>query len=211
MQAAEAVLAWNAPQIEGRAAGRRNWRTVSELEAVEQRAWSEAEVAGRAAGFAAAQNDIDIRVRSLESITRALENALVTLSRPLAQADEIVHEQIVRLSMAIARQIIRRELKTEPSQIIGIVRETVALLPASTRGVRVILHPADAELIREKLTAPRDDQAWVIAEDPMLARGDCRVVSEFAQIDARSESRLAAAIATLLGDERTTSRTDSDS
>jgi flagellar assembly protein FliH len=210
MQSSEAVLAWNAPLIEGRAAGRRNWRTVGELEAVEQRAWSEAELAGRAAGLAAAQHDIDARVRSLESVTRALENALIALSRPLAQADEIVHEQIVRLAMAIARQIIRRELKTEPSQIIGIVRETVALLPASTRGVKVVLHPADAELVREKLAAPREDQAWAIAEDPMLARGDCRVLSEFAHIDARVESRLAAAIVALLGDECAPSRTETE-
>ena len=53
------ALAWSAPQIDGRAAvARRNVRTVGEYDATEQRAWHEAEAAGKAAGLAAAQQEI---------------------------------------------------------------------------------------------------------------------------------------------------------
>jgi flagellar assembly protein FliH len=97
-------------------------------------------------------------------------------------------------------------LRTDPTQIIGIVRETVLLLPASARGVRVVLHPEDASLVRQRLPVNGPDQAWSISEDPVLARGDCRVFTEFAQIDARVESRLSEAIAALLGEERAKSR-----
>jgi flagellar assembly protein FliH len=207
---AELVSAWSAPQIEGRVSGaRRGWRTVGELEQVEQQAWSAAELAGRAAGLAAAKAETDSRLHSLDHQINTLETALVALSRPLAHMDDNVHEQIVVLAVAIARQLVRRELRTDPTQIIGIVRETVALLPASTRGVRVVLHPEDAALVRERLATPQVDQVWSISEDPILARGDCRVLTDFAQIDARLESRLADAIATLLGDERSLSRTES--
>jgi flagellar assembly protein FliH len=68
------------------------------------------------------------------------------------------------------------------------------------------LHPDDAALVRERLGAAASpaasDRAWSIVEDPMLARGGCRVTSESSTIDAEVEQRLGAAIATVLGDER---------
>jgi flagellar assembly protein FliH len=106
------------------------------------------------------------------------------------------------LAGAIARALIRRELKTQPGQIVAVIRETVALLPASAREVRVHLHPEDAALVRESLAETTMDRAWAIAEDPVLSRGGCRVTSDNSTIDARVEARLGAAIAAALGDER---------
>ena len=39
------------------------------------------------------------------------------------------------------------------------------------------------------------------SSDPALARGDCRLESEHSRLDARVETRLAAIIDALLGDE----------
>jgi flagellar assembly protein FliH len=127
---------------------------------------------------------------------------LDALARPLAHVDDQVHEQIATLAVRIARALLRRELRTDPAQIIVIVRETVALLPASTRGVRVALHPEDAALVRERLVASGPEAAWSIIEDPVLARGDCRVHTDYAQLDARLETRLNEALAALIGEER---------
>lgn len=202
-----ALRAWSAPQFDGRvAAARRTTRSPGEMGAAEQRAWKEAEEAGRAAGLAAAQKEIAARHRALDAQTAALQASLVALSRPLARLDDEVHGQIARFALAIARNLLRRELRVDPAQVIGIVRDTVALLPASSRGVRVVLHPDDAALVRERLATPQAGEAWSITEDPVLSRGDCRVVSEFAQIDARLDTRLATAMSELLGDERQTSR-----
>ena len=77
-----------------------------------------------------------------------------------------------------------------------------ALLPVSAREVRVHLHPEDARLVRDRLVEVTADRAWSIAEDPILARGGCRVTSENSMIDAQLEQRLGAAIATVLGDTR---------
>jgi flagellar assembly protein FliH len=120
-----------------------------------------------------------------------------------------VQEQLTELAIAIARQLLRRELKIDPSQVIAVVRETVALLPAAARDVRVLLHPEDAALLRERLVAPQIESAWTLLEDPMMSRGGCRVTAEAAQIDARVETRLAAVMSALLGDERTAERLDS--
>ena len=60
----------------------------------------------------------------------------------------------MQLAVTIARQLVRRELRIDPAQVIAIIRETVALLPAAARDVRVHLHPEDAAVVREKLATP---------------------------------------------------------
>jgi flagellar assembly protein FliH len=194
-ETADVAERWNAPVIEGHAPGsHRHWRTVGELQAVERSAWAEAEAEGRAAGLAAAQQEIAARMSQIDAQARSLDATLAALARPLAQLQSQLHEQIAELAIAIARQLIRRELKADPSQVIAVVRETVALLPAAARNVRVLLHPEDAALLRERLETPQGESAWRVQEDPVMARGDCRVMADSAQIDARIESRLAAAV-----------------
>jgi flagellar assembly protein FliH len=199
------VEAWNAPQMEGVATGRRP-RTVREMQAAEEAVWQNVREEARAEGLAAARAEIDARVAQLDEQSRRLGALLDLQARPLARLDAEIEQQLAELAVAIARQLLRRELKTDPSQVIAVVRETVGLLPAAARDVRVIVHPEDAALIREKLVTPQTQNAWQLVEDPMLARGDCRVATETALIDARVENRLAAAIAALLGDERAQER-----
>ena len=137
---------------------------------------------------------------------RRLDSILECMSKPLQELDVAVQEQLAALAGAIARALIRRELKTQPGQIVAVIRDTVALLPASAREVRVHLHPEDAALVRESLAETTMDRAWAIAEDPVLSRGGCRVTSDNSTIDARVETRLGTAIAAALGDERQSPR-----
>jgi flagellar assembly protein FliH len=205
------IQPWNAPAINGAGASSRARRMPEDLQGNERRVWQEAQVTGRAAGLQAARTEIDARMRELDHTARKLELVLQALSRPLAGLDDAVHSQIVILAVTLARALVRRELRTEPAQIIGIVRETVALLPASARGVRVLLHPEDAALVRERLVTTGPEQAWTIVDDPVLARGDCRVHTEYAQIDARLEARLNETMCLLLGEQRSVPRAEEPS
>jgi flagellar assembly protein FliH len=202
--------AWTAPVIDDAAALRARRREADEteqkLQAEAQRRHAEAEARGHAAGLAAAQKEIDGLRAGLEQQARTLEGALAALSRPLAHVDDAIHEQIAQLAMGIAASLVRRELRIDPTQVIGIVRETVALLPAATRGVRVALHPEDAALVRERLAISGPEPAWTVVDDAALSRGDCRVHTDYAQIDARLETRLKEALVALLGEERSQPR-----
>jgi flagellar assembly protein FliH len=205
-----AVQPWSAPAIGSITGAARAPRKPQDLQGGERRAWQEAEAAGRAAGLEAARLDIEARQKKLDDTARRLEMALQALSRPLAQIDDNVHSQIAMLATALTRALLRRELRTEPTQIIGIVRDTVALLPASARGVRVTLHPEDAAVVRERLSVAGPEQAWSIVDDPVLSRGDCRVQTDYAQIDARVETRLNEALSLLLGDDRGAQRAEGE-
>jgi len=117
-----------------------------------------------------------------------------------------MENELAQLALAVGKQLARRELRIEPAQVIAILREALALLPAAAREVRVHLHPEDAATVREHLTAPANERAWTLVEDPTLSRGGCVVHSQSSRIDARLESRIAAVAASTLGDERTATR-----
>jgi len=198
-----AVARWDLPTVSGRPIqGRRPGPTVSQLEEIEKKAHEEAYAAGREAGLAAARAESKAMLERLRAQVNDLTAVVDKLSRPLDELDVEVTEQLARLAMSIARQVVRRELRIDPTQIIGVMRETVALLPAAARHVRVHLHPEDAAIVREHLAAPGGDRAWSIAEDPMLTRGGCRITTDTAQVDARVETRIAAVASSMFGEER---------
>ncbi len=192
---------WQLPQIHGPVVGRTRRR--EDLEAIEREAYDQGLAEGREAGLAAARQAEQAAQEGIAARVRQLDEILQFMARPIADLDREVQLQLASLAGAIARQIVRRELKANPDEIVAVIRETVALLPVSAREVRVHLHPEDARLVRERLSEVSGDRVWSIAEDPILARGGCRVTSENSTIDAQLEQRLGAAIAAVLGDART--------
>lgn len=202
-----AVARWDLPNVSGNAIqARRAGPTVAELEAIEKRAYDEAFAVGREAGIKAAKAEMQPVVEQLRAQVASLAAVCDKLAKPLDELDAEVAAQLARLSMSIARQVVRRELRIDPTQVIAVMRETVALLPASVRQIRIHMHPDDAAVVREHLAAPGGDLAWSIAEDPMMSRGGCMVISETSQIDARVESRIASVAAAMFGEERAASR-----
>lgn len=196
---AAAVLAWTVPRVEGPVVGRRR---SADLSMLEREAWEQGLAEGHAAGRAAAQAEQQRLTGELRERVQRLEQLLDLQARPLAELDEALLRQLVTLVGAVARQLVRRELRAQPEQIIAVIRETLGLLPAAARDVRIHLHPDDAALVRERLAEPAAQRAWTLVEDPVITRGGCRISSENSSIDAQVETRLGAAIATALGDER---------
>lgn len=133
---------------------------------------------------------------------RRLDELLDTLDKPFERLDQQVEQEIVTLVIVMVRQLLRREVKLDPGQIVGVVREALGILPVGARSVRVVLHPEDAELVREAYTLGDHDQKWQIIEDPVIRRGGCRIHTDTSQIDATLDSRLNSLIAPLLAGER---------
>jgi len=201
MSEATTLAAWTLPRVDGPVVGQRR---IENLNALEREAWEHGVAEGRAAGNAAIQSAQQQLLDQQSLQVARLAAILDLLARPLLELDASVHQQLGALAGAIARQLVRRELRIHPEQIIAVIRETLVLLPASAREVRIHLHPEDAALVRERLSEPGAERAWSLIEDPVVGRGGCRITSEYSTIDAQVESRLGAAIATALGDERVT-------
>lgn len=184
---------WDAPALDG--ASDSGFLTASRLQQLQKEAYDEAHAAGFAEGLAAGEAEVRRR-------TSRLDELLLALARPFDALDESVEKQLVELAMTVVRQLFRREIKIEPSHVIGVVREAINLLPAASRGIAVHLHPEDAELVRKSLSPAEGERAWTIVEDPLIGRGGCTVTTDSSKIDAQAETRVNAIVNAISGDER---------
>jgi flagellar assembly protein FliH len=169
--------------------------TAKQLEAIQKQAYEEGFAQGHKDGSDAGQTQIQTRVRRLDQL-------MTTLATPFAELDQRVEQELVTLAMAVARQLVRREIKTDPGQIVAVVREALSALPIASQNVRLHMHPEDAALVRAALSLTEGEHAWRIIEDGLQNRGGCQLVTDTSRIDAGVETRLAAIIATVLGGER---------
>ena len=169
--------------------------TAGALADLQREAWEEAWQAGHAAGWRAGEQQLRERVERLDAL-------IADLARPFEELDAQVEQELVGLAMALAKQIVRREIRLDPTQIIGVVREAVSVLPISARDVRVHLHPEDAATIRQYLAPTENERAWQVVEDPVMMRGGCQVITPTSRVDARLETRLGKVLSDLLGSER---------
>jgi flagellar assembly protein FliH len=180
--------AWTAPSVETPGA---NPVTVETVERIQKQAYDEGYARGHREGLAAAKAKV-----------QRLDKLMAVLSEPFADLDQEVEQQLLLLAKTIARQLVRRELKTDPRQVIAVVREAMAALPVASRAARLHLHPEDAALVREVMAFDEGEQSWQIIDDPVLSRGDCRVTTSTSQVDATLESRLTAIMTAVLGGDR---------
>lgn len=186
---------WLVPEVKQSGAARTRPLTARQLEEIQNQARQEGFQQGLQEGRESGLKEMQTHIRLLEELVHALD-------RPFTELDESVEQQLAELAMLVARQLVRRELRTEPEQVIAVVREALAALPVAARNVRLVLHPEDAAVVRETL-ALGDSQAQIqIVDDPVLGRGGCRVISDTSQIDARVEARINAVIAHVLGGRR---------
>lgn len=169
--------------------------SATELEALQQQAWDEAYARGLEAGHGTGKAEVDRKAARLEQVLSAM-------SLPLADIDDQVEEELAQLALAVARQILRRELATDPSHVIAAVREALGELPSRSREIRVVLNPDDAQLVREALSRPSGSAGWVIVEDPVIEHGGCKVLSANTTVDASLEARVRAVASRVLGGER---------
>jgi flagellar assembly protein FliH len=195
---------WDLPAVEGAPLPRAGAKGVNvmHLTLIEREAWDHGYRDGQVEGVRKGEAELAKRIAEVDVKIAALEAILGMLARPLAELDATIEAELTRLALAIAKHLVRRELKIDPTQIIGIIRHTVSLLPLSTRSIRIHLHPEDAAIVREKLARASGEQEWQLAEDPLMARGGCRLTTDNSTVDARFESVVASVMAGLLGDDR---------
>ena len=118
--------AWDVPAIE--APQDDELPTAGRLEALQKEAYDEAYQKGHADGVAAGEQAVADRAARLDVLLKAL-------AHPFDDLDDMVEKQLVELSMAVVKQLFRREIRIDPTHVIGVVREARQLLPIASRNV----------------------------------------------------------------------------
>lgn len=190
---------WELPRVTGPTLPTSS--ATEDLNSIEKKAYEEGYALGQKQGLVHKKQELEDSAASFRSIIQML-------TEPLSDLDDDVVNQISQLAMIVAKQVVRRELHTKEGEIVGIVREAMTALPASTRKIILNIHPDDTALIRKAFSLndekDSDELRWKIVEDPMISRGGCKISSENSRIDATVEGRLNRIINSLLGGERDT-------
>lgn len=177
--------------------------TADEIEQWHQQAQEEGYQQGYQQGLQQAEQE-------KEQSKEQLQQLLDFFEHPLQALNDEVEQQLNQLVVTLAQQLVRREIKAEPGEIIGLIRDSVQLLPASSRRIRISLNPDDAELVRNtlQLDEHEEEQSWKLIEDPMITRGGCEIKSDKSVINATLENRLQALAASILGGDRAEDQRD---
>ncbi|WP_193222219.1 flagellar assembly protein FliH [Alkalilimnicola sp. S0819] len=201
---------WRPQELGEHAAKVRQNTTVEALEELHRSVYEEAYREGHAKGLEDARREG--REQGLaegrkqgeqesKAFAARIGQIVNTLADPLAELDEEVETQLLQLCLSLSKQIIRREIHTQPGEILAVIREAVGLLPMSERRVQIHLHPDDASFVRESL-GELEGSKWDLLEDPLISRGGCKVSTEVSRVDATLEHRLAVLAQELLGGAR---------
>ena len=171
--------------------------TAEELEAIEKAAYEEGFQRGYNEGRAEGRRSGEQAVRDEAQRLRKLVDHL---AQPLADIDADVERTLVALTIEVARRLVDDQLRLDPTLTANAVRQAVASLSTPPREARVHLHPEDAALLAEHLPQPSDIAVWKLVPDRQLQRGDCRLITDSAQVDALLDTRQAGVARALLGD-----------
>lgn len=152
--------------------------TQEERDQVRAEAFDEGYAAGYDQGITAAIAE----VQRFESLARNAGTVFTDFEEQLAP-------QLLALAMAVARQVIRREIATDPAAVLPVMREAFEQLTGSETGKQLFLNPADVELVRAHLSEDAGTAPWRIVEDPRVEPGGCRIATRESEIDATVDTR----------------------
>jgi flagellar biosynthesis/type III secretory pathway protein FliH len=158
----------------------------------------QAQEQGTRAANEAAEKTVQARVEAqvrqqMQTVLPAVRQmvAAMTAARTgwLAQWEQ----NALRLSIAIAEKIVRRELATQPPITLGLVREALEMA-AGCQSVQVVLHPDDRRALGPEVEQLAAELAGIapseILADPSVSPGGCVVKTEYGAIDERIETQL---------------------
>ena len=141
---------------------------------------------GVAAGEAAAQQQAQ---QKLEPAVAALNNVLAELASLRKRVRAEAEDDAVKLSIAIARRLLYRELSTDPEAILGLVKAAFGKLNArETHRLRV--SPGDVAVIQEHRAKLQIPPGIEIVSDGALNPGSAVFETSRGELDASIDTQL---------------------
>ena len=141
---------------------------------------------GEAKARAAAHATVNEAVASLRMLAAELGEAG-------SLAPSILEENVAALAVAVARQIIAKEVTIEKDLVANLVRRALTEFPID-QGVRIRVNPLDLSLLtgnapneQGSITGNRDT-TWVA--DPRVSRGGCLIEGRDRIVDGRVDAAL---------------------
>ncbi|MBX9848173.1 MAG: flagellar assembly protein FliH [Rhodocyclaceae bacterium] len=160
--------------------------TAEDVEQIYQQARDE----GYRVGFNEGEQAALVEAQKITALVDKLETAL-------GQIDATVAEELLALSLEVARQVVRETVRLQPESILTVVREALLQLPH--QHATIYLHPEDIALVRQHSGDQLNHAGHRLQEDATLQRGDCQIEAGNTRVDATLANRWQRVVAGLGG------------
>jgi flagellar assembly protein FliH len=108
--------------------------------------------------------------------------------------------ELVRLAVAMAERIVRREVDEDPELLAGMARTAIDRLGQDVAAT-IHLNPQDYEAMMAARQGAAFEGAVQVVADPLVGRGGCLVKSPFGTVDAGIDTQVREMSHALIGDE----------
>ncbi len=146
-------------------------------------------------------------VQRTNAVVPLLEELLAHLHENRVALQAQAEADMLRLAIAVARRIVRREVTVDPEAILPVVREAIGLC-TERNDIMLRVNPADAEVIEAELpglhAAFTDLERVRIEVDDSIDRGGLHLFGRETEVDMRLEEQFAALERALVGEKEMT-------
>lgn len=185
--------------------------TAEEIEAIRQAAYDEGYAEGKQIGYdegktegqtagheeglaagyqAGLEQGLQDGQLQITQQTELWESLVAQLHAPLVKVDEQVRKEVVKLAVALARSVLRTEVKTNEDIILQALSEGLKALPVEENQYSIHMHPEDIQLVQTHFGADTiKERGWMLIDSPGLARGGCDIVTQRNAVDLSIERR----------------------
>ena len=146
-------------------------------------------VLGQSAGHEEGLQQADQEVRQQLNV---LNSMMTHLSHAINDHDYQLEKALLALVGEVARNVIQRELQTDSSHIMKIVRQAINTLPPSRDNIRILVNTADRDLVLR--AAEEGGENWRVIASSQVERGGCRVETDHSAVDFTTTERFNQAI-----------------
>ena len=137
---------------------------------------------GYAEGYESGMKQARIDALQMHTLLQNIDEALNQLDEQLAQS-------LLDLALQIAHKMTGAALQVNPEIILKIVNDAINSLPHFNQNAHLLLHPDDAELVKNQMGEQLAHAGWKLFPDKRISRGGCRVETAHSHIDATTEMR----------------------
>ena len=167
-----------------------------------RRGFQEGARAGMEQGYSEGSQALDdFESRKAADVAHQMQQLAEGFRSELGLLESQVASDLVSLAIDIAREVLRRELQLDAQAVLPAVQEALRALGEGASRLELRAHPQDAQVLRQHLQDQPGAPAWMIREDPGMARGGCRIEADTGIADASFEARWQGVMAALGRDE----------
>ena len=144
---------------------------------------------GTAEGYEAGKQQALMELRpQLIAEQQRFQQLAQSLLDPIAEQQDDLEQMLLDIVCSLTQSVVQRELLTDSSQILDLVRLAIGALPVGAKNIRVTLNPDDLAAV--ETYAEEQQLDWKFMGDSKLQPGGCRIETPESRVDYSVSTRL---------------------